>query len=158
MNGIADALEYEARLYGELLALLAAKRDALVALKTAEVERLVAQEEALVARLNDADALRRRVSAEAARAAGLPPGATLRQIAVADAALVPLRDRLQKLMVDVARANDLNRALAAQSLAHVREALLVLTGVEPEAAAYTRRGAGTPPPAAGRVNIVDSVA
>ena len=158
MNALISALDNESRLYGDLLVLLAQKRDALVALKTADVDRIVAQEEALLSSLSEADALRRRAAAEAGRAAGLPPGATLRQIAGRDSRLTPLRDRLQKLMVDVARANDLNRALAEQSLAHVRETLLVLTGVELDAAAYTRRGAEAPPPASSRVNIVDSVA
>ncbi|MEK7466940.1 MAG: flagellar protein FlgN [Planctomycetota bacterium] len=158
MNTLITALENESRLYGELLALLAQKRDALVSLKTADVDRIVAQEEAMLSRLGEADAMRRRAAAEAGRVTGLAPGATLRQIADRDPRFMPLRDRLQKLIVDVARANDLNRALAEQSLAHVRETLLVLTGVEIDAAAYTRRGAEAPPPSSSRVNIVDSVA
>jgi hypothetical protein len=138
--------------------MLPQKRDAHVSLKPAEVDRIVAQEEALLSSLGEMDALRRRAAAEAGRVAGLPPGATLRQIAGHDPRLMPLRDRLQKLMIDVARANDLNRALAGQSLAHVKQALLVLTGVEPDASAYTRRGAEAPSPSSSRVNIVDSVA
>jgi len=158
MDTLISALGNEARLYGELLVLLAQKRDALVALKTADVDRIVAQEEALLSSLGEADAMRRRAAAEAGRAAGLAPGATLLQIAGHEPGLAPLRDRLRKLMIEVARANDLNRALTEQSLEHVRDTLLVLTGVEPDAAAYTRRGAEAPPPSSSRVNIVDSVA
>lgn len=160
METLIRSLENEARLYGELLALLAQKRDALVALKSADVLRLVAQEEAVLARLGDADLARRRAAADAARDLRLAPGASLQQIAAAvpGDSLRVMRVQLQKLMIEVARANDINRALAEQSLGHVRETLLVLTGAEPDAAAYTRRGAEAPPPAAGRVNIVDSVA
>lgn len=160
MDALIRALEDEARMYGELLALLAKKRDALVSLRTAEVERLLAHEEALLSRLAEADSARRRVSAEAAFTAKLGAGATLAQIAsaVPEPKLRLLRVQLQGLAVEVARANDLNRALAEQSLLHVRETLLVLTGVDAEATAYSRRGAEVPPPAAGRMNIVDSVA
>ncbi|KAF0240202.1 MAG: hypothetical protein FD180_5013, partial [Planctomycetota bacterium] len=54
MDTLITALGNEARLYGELLVLLSQKRDALVALKTADVDRIVAQEEALLSSLGEA--------------------------------------------------------------------------------------------------------
>jgi len=159
MTELLKALAEEAAMYEALLTLLVDKRKALVGLKTADLDSLVAREEALLSRIAEADVARRRAAGNASAVLGLPAEATLREIASASRSreLSTMRDRLSGLMRDVARANDINRQLADQSLDHVHMFLRALTGLEGDGAAYTKRGteSGAQAP---RVNLLDSVA
>jgi flagellar biosynthesis/type III secretory pathway chaperone len=158
------ALAAEAALYERLLALCEEKRGALVGLKTGDMDGIAAREEALLAAVSAADGARQRAAAGAAERLALAPGSPLREIARAAAlrdsaagrALAALRDRLTELLGRVARANDLNRALAEQSLDHVHGFLRALAGAEPPPA-YTRRG-GEPRRGAAAASMFDSVA
>lgn len=156
---LTRALEDEAELYRGLLGICAEKREALVALRTQELEGIAAREEALLARIAEADAARRRAAQAAALGLGLPGDATLREIALASksAELAGLRESIGALVRDVARANDLNGALAGQSLEHVHLFLRALTGLEEENGSYTRRGAEQPAKTP-KMNLIDSVA
>lgn len=158
MNSLLNALKEEASLYDALIGVCREKRDALVALRHADLDALVAREEALLMRISDADRARRRAASDVAATLGLAPAAGLRDIARAGKSgeLMGLRDRLAGLLASLARANDLNRALAEQSLGHVQEFFRALTGAQADGR-YSRRGKEAPGKG-GVVNIVDSVA
>lgn len=153
-----ETLKEEAALYEALMGIFVEKRQALIGLKTRELELAVAKEEAILSRLADAGAARARAAKHEAERLGLRGDATLREIAAKSksAELSAARETLARLMKDVARANDLNRALAEQSLDHSRQFLRALAGVE-EPSVYTKRGGETAVKNA-PVNLFDSVA
>ena len=155
---LSAALAEESLLYEALLGLCREKRDALTHLRSRELELALVKEEAVMSRIREAEVSRRRESMDLGATLGLPPDATLREIARASKSveLSGHRERLASLLRDLSRLNDLNRSLASQSLDHTHFFLRALAGLE-DGGSYSRSGAGADLKVA-KVNLFDSVA
>ncbi len=145
LGGLEEALADEIRLERDLLAVSARKRDALVALDLGGVEEATSREQDLLVELGGAAERRMRRTADAARLLGLPE-AEAGVTRVAGRAGEPVASRLlaraaefRRTLDEVSRLNRTNRRLTEQSIAHVKEFFLALSGAGHEVT-YTRRG------------------
>lgn len=140
-----------------------AKRDALVHLRAADVERTTATEHALLESVAGIDLQRSVLTAQLARHHRLEPqglrlGALLKHAPEPYASrLGGLRHALQESAERLTRLNRLNAALATQSIQHTETMLRLITGGGGGTSTYTRTGGLAERPAAPRA-IVDRVA
>lgn len=145
LDGLGDALAEEIRLERELAAAAGRRREALVSLDAAAVERASSREAELLAALAGAADRRRRWTSDLARSLVLP-AAESSLTRVAAAVGEPARTRLEALAAELrealrelARVNDATRALTGRTLDHVKRAFGLLGGAR-EPGLYSRRG------------------
>ncbi len=162
LETLCRVLEEEQGILSDLLAAQAREREALVRLETVPLVDAVGRIEPVVERLALAEqarvALTRRVGADL----GIPEDRLdLRAIALAVGdpyreRLLELRAATQKAARDLARANELNEALAVQGIDHVELLLSALLGGVDNPGTYTKSGVGTGS-ATGPRRIIDQV-
>ena len=150
LKALEEALSDESRLERELLEVGTRKRDGLVSLDLREVEQATSREHHLLVALGGTAERRLRRTADAARLLGLPePEASVTRVAQRAgepfcSRLLAQAEELRRTLKDVSRVNTTNRRLAEQSIGHVQNFFLVLSGQKDEVT-YTRRGTGRRP-------------
>ena len=162
LETLMRVLEEEQGILSDLLSAQTAERDALVRLETVPLTDAVIRIEPLIERLALAEqarvALTRRVGADL----GIPEdGLDLRAIALRVGEpyrerLLELRRATQEAAKRLARANELNEALALQGIDHTELLLSALLGDVETPGTYTKSGVGTAS-ATGPRRIIDQV-
>lgn len=149
LETLCRVLEEEQGILTDLLAAQAREREALIRLDTVPLIDVVGRMEPVIERLALAEqarvALTRRIGADL----GIPEEAlNLRAIAMRVGEpyrerLLELRRATQNAARDLARANELNKALAVQGLDHVELLLSALLGGVDNPGTYTKSGVGS---------------
>lgn len=163
LEALSRCLEQILSLHESLCAHADEKRQALVRLRAADVERTTAAEQTLLESVAGVEVQRAVLTAQLARHFRLEPrGVRLGDLCTRApepyaARLGGLRNSLQAVGRRLQRANRLNAALVSQSLSHTETMLRLITGGGAGTTTYDRSGTVAERPAAPRA-LVDQVA
>ncbi|HEX8915997.1 MAG TPA: flagellar export chaperone FlgN [Humisphaera sp.] len=138
LRGLADD-------HRRLLDLVGRHEAAIRTIDAAQVDLLNREQEAVRTRILHAEARRRLVAAAAARAAKLPPDATLSRLAAAVPShrlqLLALRDDLRTLAQEVRQRTAVTAKIAQAMLGHLNTAVRLLASAVERGGTYTKQGA-----------------
>ena len=147
MDRLIACLESHVSLHRGLLALLERKKSAMVQARLEELEHVLAAEREAIVAIGESERERIALTAEIGSALGLPPRKRPRLLDLLQRArdehrepLLDLRDELRDLADGLDRVNDLNRTLVLQSLEHIHLFLSLLSGKDPKAKIYSKAG------------------
>lgn len=146
MENLNKVLEYESRLYKQLLTIAENKTGIVVKGELESLQTLVEQERKLVGELSKLQDVREKILVQIAKDAGKNPDElTLAEIT----ALLPkeqgqklskFREQLKDTISQLANKNDLNQKLIQNALDYVDFSLNLLTQPAPQMTQYGRKG------------------
>lgn len=146
IDNLIKVLDYENKLYGQLLSMAESKTGVVVKGDTEQLQALVAKEQKFISELGKLKDVREQIIGQISKTTGLhPDDLTLSKLAD----MLPqdqcqrlnqVRETLQETIGKLSTKNDLNQQLIQNALDYVDFSLNLLTQPEPQTPQYGRKG------------------
>ncbi len=157
VKSLVDVLRREEELYLEVRELLAAERQALIALDAPEVERATREKDLRIRELSLLEQARARVTREISRELSFSEewqpnlGELAQALGASGRELLSVRETLRALVLSVKESGEANASLAERGLAGVRSTLDALGGGGVHSGSYSASGRSASDSASGRI-------
>lgn len=149
IDNLIKVLDYENKLYGQLLSMAESKTDVVVKGDIAKLQELVGKEQKFIGELGKLKDVREQILDQISRTTGVKSeDLTLSKLAELlpkeqSERLIRIRDNLQETIDKLKAKNDLNQQLIRNALEYVDFSLNLLTQPAPQTPQYGRKGTET---------------